>query len=444
MSFNKHLVSTGGTHVLVFIFSLGMSILNARLLGPEGVGVFALLVLLKTLSVRITDLGFGRAFRYYSSNGEIDYYTLKKIVFNVGVVIGIVVVFIGLLLKIAPIGVWNDIDWKVYIVFMPTPFLFVLVMYLRHLLHGQLQIPFINISEILERLLYILLFILFVWYLEMGLVGVSLALSVSTLFLLLQLLRYAQKFNPPSKKSEFSLKTGALIKKLWGYGQWSYYSGFVEYIFMNFPILFLKSTAGSFAQVGFFSKAQGLANYPRIIAVPISGLLFSYNAGSDKNKANIRTEVVCRFSFWAVTILFVTLAFFIKPIIILLYGEAFLPAARVFFFLYPSIVFYIQSLYLSSDIAARGLNKETFTIRLRSLPFILVAAYFLITHYEIIGAAIAISLSFTTLWVQYALKYFSLSGSGFAKILFLKKNDFKLVADLVKNRDRKNIPPKKL
>jgi O-antigen/teichoic acid export membrane protein len=100
MGFKKHLATTSGTHVVVFILGFGMSILNARLLGPEGVGVFALLTLLKTLSIRITDFGFGRAFRFFSANGEIDYYTLKNIGYKLGIAVGVMVVILGLLLKI--------------------------------------------------------------------------------------------------------------------------------------------------------------------------------------------------------------------------------------------------------------------------------------------------------------------------------------------------------
>ena len=139
---------------------------------------------------------------------------------------------------------------------------------------------------------------------------------------------------------------------------------------------------------------------------------------------------MCRFSFWIVTIFFITLALFIKPLISILYGDDFLPAADIFYYLYPSITFYIQGLYLNSAIAARGLNKETFTIRLKSLPVIILAAYLLITNYDIKGAAIAVSFSFTVTWLQYALKYFKISGSGFRNILILNFEDLLLVTSL--------------
>jgi PST family polysaccharide transporter len=406
-----------------------MSILNARLLGPEGVGVFALLVLLKTLSARLTDFGFGRALRFYSANGQIHYLDLKSIVFRLGIAVSTVVILISMLLKILPLNIWNDIDWMVYLLFLPAQFFSIPIMYLRHLLHGQLLISSINISEILERLFYILSFVLFVWYLDFGLRGVSLALSLSMFFLLMQLVLKAQKYKtqpPADSKNPAKLM---ILKKLWSYGQWSYYSAFIEFIFQNFPLLFLKSSVASFTQIGYFSKAQGLANYPHIAAVPLSGLLFSYNAASTEEKAVHRTEMICRFSFWIITILFVILTIFIKPLIRILYGEAFLPAAEIFYFLYPSVVFYIQALYLSSNIAARGLNKETFTIRLKSLPVIVILSWLLISWLDINGAAIAISFSFTILWWQYASKFKAISNSRFSRLILLTKTDFILIRE---------------
>ena len=404
-----------------------MSILNARLLGPEGVGVLVLLHLLRTLSVRITDFGFGRALRFYSANGKIPYLSLRKIVMQLGTFMAIGVVLSTFILKNLPINVWNDIDTTVYLLFLPTPFFFVLTVYLRHLLHGQLLITAVNISEVLERVLYILIFALLVWYLDLGLIGVSLALSISSFFLFIQLFVRAYKYETSPLQDRMQFNRLMLIKKLWNYGQWSYYFQFIEYLISNFPILFLKSSVGAFSQIGFFSKAKGLAEYPKTPAVQISGLLFSFNAGAKQVTANYRTETMCRLSLWVTTIFFVTLSLVIRPLISLLYGDAFLPAANIFYYLYPSIVFYIQELYLNSALAASGYNKETFTIRLKALPIVLIAAYFLIIYMGIIGAAISVSFSATILWFQSARKYCALLDSNFRKILLLQKQDVDLI-----------------
>lgn len=412
---------------MVFFLGFIMSILNARLLGPEGVGVLALLHLLRTFSVRITDFGFGRALRFYSANGKIPYPSLKKIVMQLGTFMATGVVLSTFILKNLPINVWDDIDTTVYLLFLPTPFFFVLTVYLRHLLHGQLLITAVNISELLERVLYILIFVLLVWFLDLGLTGVSLALSISSFFLFLQLFVRANKYETSQPQDKMQFNRLVLIKKLWNYGQWSYYFQFIEYLISNFPILFLKSSVGAFSQIGFFSKAKGLAEYPKTPAVQISGLLFSFNAGSKQGAANYRTEAMCRLSFWATTIFFIALAIIIKPVILLLYGDAFLPAAQIFYYLYPSIVFYIQGLYLNSALAASSYNKETFTIRLKALPIVLIAAYFFITHFGIIGAAITVSFSATILWFQSARKYCVLLNSNFRNILLLQKQDVELI-----------------
>ncbi|MEX2409936.1 MAG: hypothetical protein WD607_00965, partial [Candidatus Paceibacterota bacterium] len=218
----------------------------------------------------------------------------------------------------------------------------------------------------------------------------------------------------------------SLIKKLWGYGRWSYFSLFIEYVINNFPILYLKSSMGAFTEVGYFSKAKGLAEYPRRPAVPLSGLLFSFNASSGQGQANNRTEITCRVSLWSVTLLYFILGIFIRPIISFLYGDEFLPAAEIFYYLYPGVIFYMQGLFLSSALAARGYNKETFTVRLKSLPVILIAAYFFITNFGTIGAALTVSFSATVLWLQYAMKYIKISNSTFNKILIPKKQDIQL------------------
>jgi O-antigen/teichoic acid export membrane protein len=430
-SFKTNIASVTVTHTIIFVLSFIMSILNARLLGPEGVGIISLLLLLQNLGVRITDFGFSRALRYYSANGEIGYYELKKIVIVLGIVVGFGTIFISLFLKYLPINIWNNIDLNVYLLFLPTMLFYVLTLYLRHLLHGQLQVMSVNISEVLEKVVYILLFILFVWYLDLGLIGFSISLSLSTLFLFVQLITKAQKYKPINQQRKVALNYKYDLKKLWSYGQWSYYSAFIEYIFINLPVLLLKSTISSFELIGYFNKAKGLSELPNRASVPISSLLFSYNAGSSIETAAKRTEILCRLSFWAITIIYFLLAIIIKPVIKFLYGIDFLPAAEVYYFLYPSAVFFVQSIYLSSAIAAQGFNKDTFTIRLYSLPFILVAVFLLITYWGIIGAAIASGFSFTVLWIQYAVKYRAIFGTRLIEFFEIKKSDIFLLKNII-------------
>ena len=123
---------------------------------------------MQSLGVQLTDFGFGRSLRYYSANGEIDYYDLTKVIFILGPIVGGGLIFISLVLKYLPLNIWNDIDLNVYLLFLPSMFFFSVTMYLRFLLHGQLLIKAIAVSELLERILYILLFVIFVCYLDWG------------------------------------------------------------------------------------------------------------------------------------------------------------------------------------------------------------------------------------------------------------------------------------
>ena len=407
-----------------------MSILNARFLGPEGLGVVALLRLMQSLGTQFTDFGFGRSLRYYSASGEIAYHDLKRIIFILGPIVGAVSVITSLILKYLPLNVWNDIEFSVYLLFLPAVFFFIMTSYLRFLLHGQLLIKAVNISELLESIFYILLFVVFVWYLDWGLLGVSLALSISSGLIFFQLFLACKSYKQNKPPQKQPLNRQQILKKLWRYGRWTYYSYFVDYIFANFPVFFLKSIFGSFTLIGLFNKAKGLSDYVNRPARPLSGILFSYNAGSSAVTAAHRTETLCRLTFWVSTILFWTLALVIKPIIRFLYGDAFLPAADIFHWLYPNVVFSMSALYLSNAIAAKGLIKEVFLINLRSLPFIVVISFLLIVNFQIKGAAFALSLSSAVLWIQFLRKYLTITGSRVSDIFFLKKADFQIIKNL--------------
>ncbi|MHC4772879.1 MAG: hypothetical protein ACYS8S_04745, partial [Planctomycetota bacterium] len=50
-------------------------VINARWLGPEGVGVYVLLGLIPTITFRFGNLGFGSAFSFFLAKGQI---TAKK------------------------------------------------------------------------------------------------------------------------------------------------------------------------------------------------------------------------------------------------------------------------------------------------------------------------------------------------------------------------------
>ena len=268
----------------------------------------------------------------------------------------------------------------------------------------------------------------------------SLSLSISSVFLFLQLYFTFKSHHPNKSTREKYLSNRQILKKLWGYGRWTYYSSFIVYVLNNFPVLFLKSSVGSFELIGYFNKSKGLSEYVNRPAKPLSGLLFSYNAGSSAIGAAKRTEQLCRLTFWISSTLFWMLALFIRPVIATLYGDAFLPAADIFILLYPNVVFGMNGMYLNAAIAARGYNKETYTIRLQSLPIIITITYLLISNLHIKGAALALSISAVILWVQYLIKYLSIAGSSVGDVLLIKKEDIDLIKHLwkkIRNRNTK-------
>ena len=63
--FTKNTLITIFTQGLIFAFSLGTSVIVARILGPEKKGIYSLVVLLPAFLVYFTNFGIGQATVFY-------------------------------------------------------------------------------------------------------------------------------------------------------------------------------------------------------------------------------------------------------------------------------------------------------------------------------------------------------------------------------------------
>ena len=63
--FTKNTLITIGTQVLIFVFGMGISVIVARILGPERKGIYSLVVLLPGFLVYFTNFGIGQATVFY-------------------------------------------------------------------------------------------------------------------------------------------------------------------------------------------------------------------------------------------------------------------------------------------------------------------------------------------------------------------------------------------
>ena len=97
-TFTKNTLITFTTRVLQLILAIGSSIIIARVLGPEGKGVYSLAILLPTLLIIFTNFGIGQASVYYIGKKK---YSSKEVFGNnilLSLIISIFAILVGLVI----------------------------------------------------------------------------------------------------------------------------------------------------------------------------------------------------------------------------------------------------------------------------------------------------------------------------------------------------------
>jgi len=70
LNFIKNTFTTFSVRIITVLFALIVSIVIARVLGPEGKGAYTLLLLIPTILVMVGNLGIGLANTYFGGSGK--------------------------------------------------------------------------------------------------------------------------------------------------------------------------------------------------------------------------------------------------------------------------------------------------------------------------------------------------------------------------------------
>jgi O-antigen/teichoic acid export membrane protein len=101
-----------------------------------------------------------------------------------------------------------------------------------------------------------------------------------------------------------------------------------------------------------------------MIIQPFASMLFPYTAASNEADAVRRTNMLCRNASVVMLFLMALMVLLVKPWILLLFGEEFLPAVTFFYVLTPAIYCFLVNQFLYVHVAARGNPKVMFWINI--------------------------------------------------------------------------------
>jgi O-antigen/teichoic acid export membrane protein len=429
--FERNVTGTLARQLLVILLGLASAIILARVLGPEGNGLYALSILLPTILSTFLNLGAAQANVYFIGRGTID---VRNALFA-NLWLWLILSVLGILFS--AVTIWSRGD--IFFPGVPLPLLwsgvavFPLVLlqaFLISLLQGKQDFRRFNTVSIIAPGVMLILLLAMVWGLSMGVPGallayglgylVALALTIWSVWIHCQL-------------DVRDLSPFLYAKQCIGYGWKAHLSnilGFVNYRADIFLVNFFLTPA----LTGIYVIAVQIAERLWLLSQAVSTVLLPRLSElyQDEKTRRRLTPVIARWVFLATFFAAVSLALVAKPLIILLFGLKYINATSALIWLLPGIILGSLSRILSNDIAARGKPELNMYVAFFVVSVNIIANIFLIPMMGIKGAALATTIAYSVNTIAKLCLYARLSGNIWWQPLLLDRTDIALIFQRVK------------
>ena len=405
---------------VAFLMSFASGVIVARVLGAEGNGTVALLILIPTMIAFFGSLGIDKANGYLTGAKKYTPQVLlgNSIFLSVTITLLIGIAFwwaMPFTLKLLPA---NGISRPMlYLAFLIVPFS-LFEMYFQGILWGLGRILQLSIVSIIRFASMLILIIILVWILRLGIGGAILAaiatpaicVVIYAFFLRDVVTRLRFGYDKRSLKASFIFGLPAHLGNVMHFLNWR-----LDLLIVNYFV--------GVKQVGFYVVAASLAEVLWYLPDAFGFVLFPKTASSEPETARQFTPKVVRLSTFITAVAAVGLFLFSKLVITVLYTEEFMPSLYPLWILLPGVVALSYSKVIFSDLGGRGKPYYGTYASLFSLFVTLGLDLLLIPRWGIIGAAVVSSLAYTTNAVVAVVFYLRLTGNKLTDVLLVRRSD---------------------
>ena len=416
-------VITFSSRVLIFALGFIASIVLARALGPTGRGIFAVIVLIPAVMLRLGSLGIEAANVYFTGSKR---YEIEDIVSNSlvsSILLGLVLIlsFFG----ISRLGIFQDFlnsnrisPFYLWLMVLTIPFS-LLCEFLKNIFLGKEKIITFNKIGIFQTTFQLIAIVVFLLILRRGVFGAvfsyvlaAIGVSLFAIVLIRKVAKVSVSFN----------------RKLFGdsakYGLKAYFGNLAQ--FLNYRLdMFLVAVFLAPAAVGYYSIAVGIAERLWMLPGAVATVMFPRVSSLEDTEANKLTPRVVRHTFFITFVLSLILLFLGKPLIKLLFGSAFLPSVMPLLILLPGIIALGGAKVLSADLAGRGKPQIGSYAAFTSLAINVPLNLYLIPKWGICGAAFASSVAYIVATLIVIIAFVKISRKSWLETLLIRKQDFR-------------------
>lgn len=391
--FVRKVAETFATRILLIGIGLATSVIVARILGPEGRGLYAVAVAIGAIGVQFGNMGLHASNTYSAARKRslvptlVGNSLLVSFVFG-GLVAALAWVVFSLWPNLAPV---HGILLVLALVWIPVGLAYMLM---RDLLLGVQEIRAYNKIDLISSLFGVILIILLI---VINIVTVETVFSAGLIMVIISLVWVLRGLRPYFTRTP--VPSLALFKDNIRYGLKVYLADFFAFLVLRVDILMAKYILGS-KQTGYYSVAVSMADMVYVLPVIIGTIMFP--------KLSSMPSIVEKWKFTktvakCVAIVMVSLgglaALIAGPVVRVLYGQAFVPAVPAFLWLMPGIFFLSLQTVIIKFAAS-----ENYPISITLFYFFvsvlnIILNYFFLNYYGIKGASLASSICYALLFL---------------------------------------------
>jgi O-antigen/teichoic acid export membrane protein len=386
----------------LLILALVSSVVLARMLGPEGRGLFALVLLLPELASSLGLLGFDQANAVYAGLEPKKRHTLVWQSAAVAGVVGGIVALAGMAFFWggAP-GFQSLVRGPLWLYILPLSMVpcKLLVVYWGAILRGMNHITLLNGIEVGTKVGSLALVLLLVGGWRLGVEGAVWAdtlASISCVGLMIVLLRYTGVWSRPAIDRAFWRHTGRFAMTSYG----GTAAAYLNYRADELIIAVLLPAE----QMAFYVIAVGLAERLWILTGSVANVLLPHLTNMKERDSALPALIARHVIIWTAVACFMVFAF-ADQIVRILYSSAFAESVYPLRWLLPGILTFSVGKVLVAELLAR--EKPRYSLWATSIATVVNIAcnLVLIPYMGIAGAALSSSISYSILSIMVTYCY---------------------------------------
>lgn len=387
-NFASKVIETFGVRIFLIVLGLFITVIVARILGPEGRGIFAVATSITMIGVQFGNLGLHAANTFYVAKDESILSTilgnsLFLSFFVVTIIVSILYLFFIFYPSFSPLH-----DNKILFISLISIPIALSYLLLSNILIGLHKIREYNTLEIINKIaiLFATAFIFLFAHITIEYFLLAI-LSGNVAALLVAKIIYQKSV----QKITYSF---TLFKEHIHYGFKAYLAAFFAFMVIRSDILMVDYYLGA-KEAGYYSIASSMAEMVYLLPTIIGMLLTPKIIQTDGYEAKLRIVKKIAWMTTGMMLLFCLLSALIAEFMVkLLFGEVFMPSVYPFIWLMPGIIFLSINTIFQNYFAAIGMPVVVIYTPLIALIANITMNKYLISSIGISGASMSSSISY--------------------------------------------------